>query len=270
MKSTMTFNKSGQELIQQDTYPLGQPRTGERNTANVVLWLIAIAVLLFIVIGSWRSILTPSSLRRETVRQPIAAARAEVQISTAIGLLDVSMNRAGQLFDASFELDKNDRLEKEFALRNGTQFIRLEGKSIRPQLTITPSYALWFVRLAPNIPLKLSVKTGVGASRLDLSDLSISNLDVKSGVGRLTVVLPNSGLVMARIQGGVGEINVLIPSSMKAKIHVKSGLGGARVVGQFIKDNNVYTTEGFTQSSNRTELEIQGGVGGIRIEEAGW
>lgn len=267
MKGIMTLNQTDQELIQKDLRLSKKPVP--TDLWNVLFWLVVIIFFAILMIGSWQSLFLHST-QREIISQPVAAARAEIQLSTTVGLLDVSMNRAGQLVDASLEMGSNDRLEKELTTRDGKQFVRLEAKTIRPRFMPTASDAQWFVKLAPNIPLDLRIKTGIGAARLDLADLKITNLTVDSGLGQLTVILPNSGRVMARIQDGIGDMNILIPSGMKAQIRTLSGTHNLKMLGDFKQSGNVYTANGFVQSNNQVQLELRGDIGRIRIEEAEW
>jgi hypothetical protein len=271
MKGIMNLNTSDQELIQQDVRRSKKP-VPEFDTWVILSWAVVIVFFWYLIIGSWQSLLT-NSLQNQSIHQPILATRAKIQLGSSLGRLEVGVNRTGQLINANLEISNNERLVQQFGIQNGIQLVRLESKVIRPNITFAypmSSNSDWFVQLAPNVPLDLKVQTGVGAARLDLTELQIGNLTVNSGVGRLIILFPSSGQVAARVDGGVGEIKLLIPSGMKSQVRVVGGIGKVNVVGHFIHNNNLYTTDGFETAQNRLKLEISGGIGRIQIEEANW
>lgn len=209
----------------------------------------------------------------ETISQPITAAKAEIQLSTTVGRLEVSANSTGKLIDGTLELGGHDRLVRELSTRDGAQIVRLEavtdGVSIGVSDLMGRSNFGWKIGLAPNLPLVLRVKTGVGSGNLELSGLNVTDLTVNGGVGQMTVTLPASGKVTARIEGGVGNINIAIPRAMQARIQVSSGLGRVSVNGDYQRDGDVYTSSGFENANNRVELDVKGGVGRISVEQSG-
>jgi hypothetical protein len=241
-------------------YPWGRPMTIGFVIAGVMM----------AVIWSLNQPAVPQGFRQETIVEAITATRAEIQLTTTVGKLEVSANNTGKLIDGKLDLNGNDRLEREVSTRNGAQFVRLEAVMIGANIGL-PKFlnnrnSSWVVGLAPNIPLVLQIKTGVGSSRLNLRDLKVTNLSLGSGVGQTVVTLPALGRVTARVESGVGETNIFIPRGMESRVRVSSGLGAVQISGDYQRIGDVHTSSGFDTASNRVELEVQGGVGRISVE----
>ena len=243
-------------------YPWGQ---------RLTLGLAVVAVIVAALWAFTRPVF-PGAQTTETVSQPITAARAEIQLGNTVGRLEISANASGKLIDGTLELNGNDRLEREFATRDGAQIVRLEavtrGIGIGIPNFFNGNTLGWKIGLAPNLPMVLRVDTGVGSANLDLSALKVTKLTVNSGVGQITVTLPRTGKVTALIEGGVGELTIVIPREMQAQIRTSSGIGKVSVSGDYQRSGDVYTSSGYASAVNRVDLEVDGGVGRITIEQS--
>jgi Cell wall-active antibiotics response 4TMS YvqF/Domain of unknown function (DUF5668) len=206
----------------------------------------------------------------ENISQAITATRAEIQLGTTVGKLEIGANSSGKLIDGTLELGNRNRLEREFGTRGSAQFVRLEagmnGPNIGLPFFLDSQNSDWKLGLSPNIPLVLRIKTGVGKSEIDLSKLRVTDFTLEGGVGSMSITLPASGRVMARIESGVGSTKIRIPNGMKARIRASSGIGEVRVLGSYERNGDVYTSSGFETASNRLELEIKGGIGQITVD----
>ena len=207
----------------------------------------------------------------ETVRLPITAARAEIQLVTSVGRLEIGPGNSGQLLDGTLDLNRNEKLERTLSTRGDTQVVRLavRSRNIINFGTLNQGDVRWLVKLSPKVPLTLKVETGVGESTLDLSGLKVTNLNLKGGVGKATVILPASAVVTANIESDVGEITVRLPRGMQARIQATSDIGSVRLPGDFQRTGDTSTSKGYTNSSNRVDLHVTSGVGQITVEQAG-
>ena len=232
---------------------------------------LVIVVALFIIFWSIsRPAMMIGNLTQETVNIPITASRAEIQIGTGVGRLEVEANRTGKLIDGRLDLRQNERLEREDSKRGDAQFVRLETKSAGPSM-VWPgrdfgSDATWKLALAPNIPIVLRLSTGVGESRIDLANLKVTDLTLNTGIGRTSLVLPSTGAVRAQVDSGIGETNIRIPTGMDTRIRASSGIGAVTVNGNYQRDGETYTSPGFSSASNRIELEVKGGIGRVSVD----
>lgn len=231
---------------------------------------LVVITALFMLIWSLNQPAIPQGFRQETVSEAITATRAEIQLTTTVGKLEISANNTQKLIDGKLELNGSDRLEREVSMRNGGQFVRLEavmkGANIGLPSFLNNRNSSWVVGLAPNIPLVLRIKTGVGSSRLNLRGLKVTDLSLGSGVGQTLVTLPALGRVTARVESGVGETNIFIPRGMESRVRVSNGIGAIQISGDYQRIGDVHTSSGFETASNRVELEIDGGVGRISVE----
>jgi hypothetical protein len=233
--------------------------------------LLTSAVL--VVIGGWYFVRPAGALAPgpQNITLPVTAARAEIQLVTTVGRLNIGPTSSDRLIDAALDLDRNDRLDRTVTTRGGTQVVRLAARQIwRGPFNFGALHAgtvHWLVRLSPTVPLTLRIETGVGPSTLDLGSLRVADLSLAVGVGPSTVHLPATGVVAARIQGGVGSVRVTIPGGMQARVRATGGLGTVKVLGDFQRDGDVYTSSGYVGASNRVDLNIDGGVGAITVEQ---
>jgi hypothetical protein len=117
--------------------------------------------------------------------------------------------------------------------------------------------------------MSLKLESGAAETHMDLSALTIIDLDVTAGVGTTTVVLPRAGQVRARMQAGVGALVVRVPPSMAARIRVTRGLGSLHIADRFPRTTNAYESPDYATASNRVEMRVEAGVGRIAVESVG-
>jgi hypothetical protein len=125
----------------------------------------------------------------------------------------------------------------------------------------------WDLRLNRDVPLRLTVSTGVGEAELTLEDLVLDDLDVNTGVGSTRVTLPDSGDFLADVEGGVGNLTIRVPQSLAVRIAVDAGLGGVSVRGDFVERDDVYVSPDYDDARERAEVRVRGGVGSITIRQ---
>ena len=231
--------------------------------------------ILLIGAGGWYFIrpALPAGPSTETISQPLTAARAEIQLSTTVGRLDIGPTSSGKLIDGTLNLGRGDRLNRTFSTRGDTQVVSLAASRSGPGSSLQWNNSVvnsrWNIGLTPTVPLSLRVDTGVGESTLDLETLKVTDLSLNVGVGRATVHLPATGIVRASLDGGVGQLRVTLPRGMEARIKVDTGLGAVKVLGNFQRDGDTYTSSGYAGAGNRVDLQIEGGVGQITVEQVG-
>lgn len=236
---------------------------------------LVLTSLVLVVIGGWYFMhpALPAGPSTQTISQPLTASRAEIQLSTTVGRLDIGPTTSGKLIDGTLDLGRGDRLDRAFSTRGDTQVVSLAARQTGPGLVLPWNNGVlnsrWNIGLTPSVPLVLKVETGVGESTLNLEGLKVTDLSLKVGVGQATIHLPAAGIVTARIDGGVGQLMVTLPRGMEARIKVGSGIGAVRVLGDFQRDGETYTSTLYAGASDRTDLRIEGGIGQITVEQAG-
>jgi len=125
----------------------------------------------------------------------------------------------------------------------------------------------WDVRFTEDVPLSLDVGLGAGESEIDLSTLTVSELDLKVGVGGVALDLTGERRrdVEVTIRGGVGEATVLLPDDVGVEATVGGGLGELSVSG-LTQEGDVYVNDAYGASEATIRLDVEGGIGGVTLE----
>ncbi len=125
----------------------------------------------------------------------------------------------------------------------------------------------WDIQLNDGVPTDLHVVMDAGKSDLDLSDLTLTGFDLRVGAGPSTVDLAGDWDrdVDASIQGGAGEATVRLPSQMGVRIGVVGGLGEVKAEG-LSRDGDTYVNDAYGESEATLKVDIEGGVGVVRLE----
>jgi len=124
----------------------------------------------------------------------------------------------------------------------------------------------WDLRLNREVPLDISAEFGAGEAHLDLGGLTLRNVDVQMGVGKLDMDLRGSPKKSydVRIQGGVGEATVHLPSTVGVEAEASGGIGSINASG-LRHDGHRYYNDAWDDAKVRIHLDVQGGVGSIRL-----
>jgi N-terminal domain of toast_rack, DUF2154 len=124
----------------------------------------------------------------------------------------------------------------------------------------------WDVRLNREVPLDLNINFGAGDAHLDLGSLALRRVQVDMGVGSIQMDLrgaPKHDYDVG-IHGGVGECTVQLPSDVGVYAEASGGLGEIRASG-LQHEGSHYFNDAYGKSKITVRLNIQGGVGSIRL-----
>lgn len=146
----------------------------------------------------------------------------------------------------------------------------------------------WDLRLDRAASLNLAVSMGAGEGELDLGDLNLERFRFRGGAGKVTIDLGGSTVndvdvtmgagevaldlsgdwaqdLEGAIEGGIGRLTVLLPSGAGVRVAVTGGLG--QVIAEGLDQNGpIYTNAAYGQAETTLELDIEAGVGDIRLE----
>jgi hypothetical protein len=148
----------------------------------------------------------------------------------------------------------------------------------------------WELRLNDEVPIDLNLNLGAGEGEIDLGGLQTTELALNAGAGKMTLDLGGSALedlrvsigagevtidltgdwandLVGEINGGVGTLIVRLPASVGVRVEVSGGLGSVNASG-LTQDGSVYTNDAFESAATVIRLDIEGGVGEIRLEVA--
>jgi hypothetical protein len=182
----------------------------------------------------------------------------DADLRLGVGALELTVDRNARLYSLDVEYDKN-RFQPEVnydpsADSSARLSVRLENNSRNAGYRNETNR----IRLGVSdaVPLRLSVKTGVGESRLALSGLQIARLDFETGVGgvKISAYDPNKiDCERIRMRAGVGGMNAVGLGNLNFReFDFEGGVGGADLdfTGEWKRD---------------AEIRIQVGVGGVTV-----
>lgn len=205
----------------------------------------------------------------DTISEPLGDVdAATVELKPGMGELKLSALDAGapNLIDATITHPSSFRIDKDYQTDGARGQLKLDQQGTFVFM-MTP-IVRWQVALTGRVPLMLKLDAGVGSAEVDLNALNVPQLDVNAGVGTVTIIMPaHAGSVTANVDGGVGTVNILIPQDVPARIRTRSGIGGVSVNQARFPSigDNLYESQDFASATNRIELDVNTGVGGISI-----
>ena len=213
----------------------------------------------------------------DTISQALSGAEsAEVTIDFAVGRATLGALPAGadELVAGTIRRPDEIRLEQSFNVDGDVARYHLSTRgSVRsgplPFFGQTGDNWRWDLQLNRDVPMRLVLNTGVGATTLDLRQLALERLTVDTGVGETRVMLPGEGQLDVRISGGVGELTVELPEGVPARIRVETGLGSSNIEGDFERDGDVYVSPNYDDALDRIDLVLSAGVGQVNVRTYG-
>jgi len=198
------------------------------------------------------------------------AERANVRIEMKAGELRVS-GGAGDLLQATFQYD-DERWKPEVrydvtGFRGNLTVRQRTGISIGPRSDL---HHEWDLKLSDDVPMDLDVSLGAGRNEMDLRGMQLRQLDVRLGAGELDLNLtgPWKKSFETRIRGGVGKATVRLPKDVGVQARARGGIGEIKAHGLH-REGHTYTNDVFDRSPVTLRLDIEGGIGEIRLELEG-
>ncbi len=124
----------------------------------------------------------------------------------------------------------------------------------------------WDVRFNNDVPLDLRIEFGAGDAHLTLGNLNLRGIDLQMGAGDLHLDLRGNPKhdYSVRVRGGAGDATVYLPKDIGISAKAKGGLGDVSVT-DLHKSGDHYENDAYDGAAVRIRLDIQGGVGSIRL-----
>jgi hypothetical protein len=216
-----------------------------------------------VALGAWfliGAVLPFGAGPNEQLTIPLAGiSEAAIRIRFGAGELEVGPAGSGNLVDGRFigGVMRRDHGPGRIDLEQDTTFGLpwLDGRSH------------WTVGLATEVPLDLRLDTGAARAQLDLSSLCVRNLELHTGASETRIRLPRAaGVTSVRAEAGAAALIVEVPADVAARIRSRMALGSSQVdEARFPRTASGYESPGFATAVNRVDLDLQGGVGSIRV-----
>jgi hypothetical protein len=240
--------------------------------------LVAVVTIAVIGGGVWyltTQTTSPSSgaIVTKNITQGLEGAEsAEIKIGMGVGTLRLgTLAESDLLLQGSIQIGENEGLTQD-AHKSGDMLyytLKTRGDVSFPFFHIDgwDNERLWDLKINRSIPTHLVVDTGVSDTTLNLENVNLTSLDVNGGVGKATITLPAKGRFQVSVDAGVGSVIVRIPEGLAARIRVDSGLGAVDTPGDYRQNDKVYTSPNYDTANNRVDIDINGGIGKITVEE---
>jgi hypothetical protein len=200
----------------------------------------------------------------EDLAIPLGGVRqASVRVRFGAGTLDSAVAAAGHLIDGRFvggvlhRGDARSGVDLEQDTSYGMPFLQRESA--------------WTLGLTGEVPLELRVDAGASRTRLDLSETKVWRLELRTGASETTVTLPRAaGVTDVKADAGAASLTFIVPNGVAARIRPKVVIGSIRVdEDRFPRSGSDYQSPDFGSAPNRVDLEINGGVGSVRVRSEG-
>jgi hypothetical protein len=196
----------------------------------------------------------------ETLAVPLdGATDGYIRIRYGAGNLSVGPAAAGQLVDGICE---------------GGVLTRTTGRG-RVDLSQDTRYGVpwfdhpsrWTVGITTEIPVDLAVEAGASRTTLDLGEVRLRSLDLRTGASETRVRLPRAaGITRVTANAGAASLSIEVPAGVAARIRTRMALGSAQIdQARFPPTSAGYESPDFTTATNRVDIDVQGGVGSLRV-----
>jgi hypothetical protein len=227
----------------------------------VVLIALGLSILLSVVVG-------PSAAEGESVTIPLeGASSARVRVRHGAGRLRVGGKTAP---DALVEGTFTNGLDYR-AQRTG-EGLNVEISPHRFPFSIAPwnwgrEGLGWTFSLNGTIPLSLTFETGASDTRLDLSELHVTDLRLQTGASSVHLTLPAyAGHARAHIEAGAASVSIRVPPGVAAQVQFAGGLASADVdQNRFPRTAGAYRSPDYDTAQNKVDIVVKAGVGSLDI-----
>ena len=171
-----------------------------------------------------------AQLKHETISEPVGSAKSATtqldlsvyssQISalpaSSTDLISADVNHIGTINFVTTGTDqKTVQLGEDFS----SGFMRFDW-------LMTGQVDPWKIGLTPNIPLRLKINSGTGASALDLTGLKLESLTIDGGTGSSRITLPQSSSRFPfKFDIGTGSVSITVPDDTAFDLNVDGGTG---------------------------------------------
>jgi hypothetical protein len=276
------------------------------STLSTLIGLGGVAlIILLMLVGPSLGWASSAEVKTAQFSEPVGdAAAATVVLDLSVGSTDVhALPDSRSLFEADLRYIG----EVQFNVRGETtKTITLSQKDNTPQtinfwdfgfFNSSDQNLRWNIGLTPDVPINLTVNSGVSSSTLDLNGLKLTNLDINNGVGSLSLTLPamddsynvsisggtgSTSISVAEgaaihfdIDGGVGSVTIDLPDNAAVRIDASTGLGSVNLPSNYVRqggsdenfvgEDGVWQTAGFDRAEHQIFIDYNGGVGSFNV-----
>ena len=238
-------------------------------TVNIwgVFWpLILVLVGVWVLMGGLFGPKAPSK-EVESVAIPLeGAGRGAIRIKHGAGRLQVNAGaQSDQLASGTFSGGVDYQTERD----GETLKLEMRGRGGGWPFAFRSWSSLdWSVSLTDAVELSLALESGANETRLDLTDLKVTDLSLKTGASSTEIILPSgAGHTRARVRAGAAEVKIQVPDGVAARIRAKGGISDISVdKGRFPRSGDTYESSDYETAENKVEIDAEIGVGSLGVK----
>ncbi len=204
-----------------------------------------------------------------TIEQPLdGVTKAEINIVAGAGTLVLNALADNDLLiKGRVELRSDQQLNEKYEVSSGVASYAIDSNN--PDFILLGGFKAledWKLDLNRDIPIVLTLSTGVGQSQLNLQCLNLIDFQLKAGVGSIDLLMPQRGKVRAELSGGVANMTIEIPQNVGVKLVMTKGLTRTAIPKNYQQQDGIYYSPNYSVADAQLSLTIHGGVGNITIE----
>ncbi len=195
------------------------------------------------------------------------ATRAAINLKHGAGRLQVSAGKdTALLFSGGF----GGGVTKKISRTNGTAFVELKSPDAmwENMQFLNPRGLEWNVLLNPNVPTALKYEGGAAETKMDLSNIQLTELEINTGASSTDVVLPPpKGTMRVVVHSGAASVKLRVPPNIPATIRGTMGLGAIDADLTRFPDRGfgVRQSDNYAEAPDKIEMTVEGGVGSVEI-----
>jgi hypothetical protein len=244
---------------------------GRRSVWGSLLVTVLVLGLLVGVIWLGASGRVGSPLPAQEIQQPLGAAtQAEVHIDPGVAVLRVeALPESANLVEGVVRLGRGETVDDSYSMQGGkaTYELQAQGQVWVPFTGGWDDRRVWELGISPGPTLGLHTSLGMGQLLLDLTGLTLGDLEVDMGLGQTEVTLPAEGSFQGSIEGAIGLTVIIIPEGVAARIQVDTGLAGRELPDDYRQQGDgVYVSADYAEAQNRVDLQVSQAMGLLRIQ----
>jgi len=247
--------------------PSGPPGAaqGRRRTGEGIA-IVALLALVCVALAGGRGRFGGRMIHETKSVDAQGAESVRVSLDMPAGDLRISGGAMGKLLDANFDYAASrgqPQISYDAAGKDGHLSITQSGRPLTGRSSNT-----WNLRFNDEAVRELNLQMGAGRGDLNLNGIQLTRLGVEIGAGEIIANLTGDWKhdVDVQIQGGVGSATVRLPKGVGVRVHAEGGIGSIDVQG-LRKEDGYYVNEAYGKSPVTMKVDVEGGIGEIRLIE---
>ncbi len=135
-----------------------------------------------------------------------------------------------------------------------------------PWRTVRPR-PVWEVKLSPQLPWEIELKTGAVKGDLNLTGIPLRQLDLKLGAGAMTLKLGGNGQqALVKIKAGASSLRIVAPTNTGLSVKLDGAVNKTNMEAfGLILTNQRYVSDNYETATERIDLELAIAVSNLEI-----